>query len=46
MTMFIIGRLLQGSAAAMVSVAGLALVVDAVDKEHLGEILGYLGTAA
>lgn len=46
MTMFIIGRLLQGSAAAMVSVAGLALVVDAVDKEHLGEILGYLGTAS
>lgn len=30
----------------MVNVAGLALVVDAVDKEHLGEILGYLGTAS
>lgn len=30
----------------MVNVAGLALAVDAVDKEHLGEILGYLGTAS
>lgn len=43
---FIVGRLLQGGAAAMVNVAGLALVVDVVDKEHLGEILGYLGTAS
>lgn len=46
MTGFIVGRLLQGGAAAMVNVAGLALVVDVVDKEHLGEILGYLGTAS
>ena len=46
MTGFIVGRLLQGGAAGMVNVAGLALVVDVVDKEHLGEILGYLGTAS
>lgn len=29
----------------MVTVAGLAIVTDAVDKRHLGQTIGYIGTA-
>lgn len=43
--MYIIARLLEGVSAAMVEVAGFALVVDVVDPENMGQMLGYLGTA-
>lgn len=42
---YIIARILQGAATAMVTVAGLAIVTDAVDKRHLGQMIGYVGTA-
>lgn len=44
-TWYIIARALQGAATAMVTVAGLAIVTDAVDKRHLGQMIGYVGTA-
>ncbi|KAJ5165300.1 uncharacterized protein N7500_007130 [Penicillium coprophilum] len=44
-TWYIIARGLQGAATAMVSVAGLSIVTDAVDKASLGQMVGYLGTA-
>lgn len=44
-TWYIIARVLQGAATAMVSVAGLSIVTDAVDKASLGQMIGYLGTA-
>lgn len=36
------GRLLQGLSAAMVWTVGLALLVDTVGQEHIGQILGYV----
>ncbi|GAQ34503.1 MFS transporter [Aspergillus niger] len=42
---FVIARLLQGSATAMVVVAGLALLTDSVPFENLGQTVGYLGSA-
>ncbi|KAJ5512403.1 hypothetical protein N7463_001955 [Penicillium fimorum] len=44
-TWYIIARVLQGAATATVSVAGLSIVTDAVDKASLGQMIGYLGTA-
>ncbi|KAJ5182542.1 hypothetical protein N7492_000158 [Penicillium capsulatum] len=44
-TWYIFARTLQGAATAMVTVAGLAIVTDAVDKRHLGQMIGYVGTA-
>ncbi|KXG49822.1 Major facilitator superfamily domain, general substrate transporter [Penicillium griseofulvum] len=44
-TWYIIARVLQGAATAMVSVAGLAIMTDVVDKASLGQTIGYLGTA-
>ena len=44
-TLYIIGRLLQGASTAMVEVAGLALVVDVVDAANMGQMIGYLGSA-
>lgn len=44
-TWYIIARVLQGAATAMVSVAGLSIVTDAVDRTSLGQMIGYLGTA-
>ena len=29
----------------MVTVAGLAIVTDSVDRRHLGQMIGYIGTA-
>lgn len=43
---FIIARLLQGGATAMVAVAGLALATDSFDKDRLGTAVGYLGSAS
>ncbi|KAJ5754404.1 hypothetical protein N7533_003947 [Penicillium manginii] len=42
---YTVARILQGGATAMVTVAGFAIVTDAVDKRHLGQMLGYIGTA-
>ncbi|KAJ5980884.1 hypothetical protein N7481_008182 [Penicillium waksmanii] len=42
---YTVARILQGGATAMVTVAGFAIVTDAVDKHHLGQMLGYIGTA-
>lgn len=42
---YIVARVLQGAATAMVSVAGLSIVTDAVDRGSLGQMFGYIGTA-
>ncbi|KAL4935843.1 major facilitator superfamily domain-containing protein [Aspergillus oleicola] len=44
-TIFVIARLLQGSATAMVAVAGLALLTDSVPFDNLGQTIGYQGSA-
>ncbi|KAL4871905.1 major facilitator superfamily domain-containing protein [Aspergillus spectabilis] len=43
--MFVIARLLQGGATAMVAVAGFALLTDSVPLEKLGQTIGYQGSA-
>ena len=43
--LFVLARLLQGGATAMVSVAGLALMTDSVEFGNLGQTIGYLGSA-
>lgn len=43
--LFVIARLLQGGATAMVAVAGLAMMTDAVEFGNLGQMIGYLGSA-
>lgn len=40
---FIAGRVLQGLSAAVVWTVGLALLVDTVGQEHIGEAMGYVG---
>jgi MFS family permease len=40
--LFIVGRLLQGISAAVVWVVGLALLVDTVDQNSLGQYMGYV----
>ncbi|KAL4807146.1 major facilitator superfamily domain-containing protein [Aspergillus unguis] len=42
---FVIARLLQGGATAMVAVAGLALLTDSVPLDNLGQTIGYQGSA-
>ncbi|KGO77023.1 Major facilitator superfamily domain, general substrate transporter [Penicillium italicum] len=42
---FVAARVLQGIAGALVVVAAFALIGDAVDQEHLGQTIGYLGSA-
>ncbi|OJJ46684.1 hypothetical protein ASPZODRAFT_2000289 [Penicilliopsis zonata CBS 506.65] len=42
---FVLARLLQGGATAMVTVGGLALLTDSVEAEHLGQTIGYTGSA-
>ncbi|KAL3467032.1 major facilitator superfamily domain-containing protein [Aspergillus heterothallicus] len=42
---FVIARLLQGCATAMVIVAGLALLTDSVPLDNLGQTIGYQGSA-
>lgn len=42
--MYIVGRILQGLASAIVDVAGLALLRDGMGNDRLGEALGYVGT--
>lgn len=43
--LFVAARLLQGGATAMVAVAGLAMLTDAVEFGNLGQMIGYLGSA-
>jgi MFS family permease len=43
--LFIVARLLQGGATAMVAVAGLALMTDSVSFDNLGQTIGYLGSS-
>lgn len=43
--LFVVARLLQGGATAMVAVAGLALMTDTVEFNNLGQTIGYLGSA-
>ncbi|KAF7590541.1 hypothetical protein BBP40_002682 [Aspergillus hancockii] len=43
--LFILARLLQGGATAMVHVAGLALMTDSVAFDNLGQTIGYLGSS-
>ncbi|KAL4875779.1 major facilitator superfamily domain-containing protein [Aspergillus karnatakaensis] len=42
---FVLARLLQGGATAMVAVAGLALLTDSVPLDNLGQTIGYQGSA-
>jgi MFS family permease len=42
---YVVARVLQGAATAMVSVAGLSIVTDTVDQASLGQMIGYIGTA-
>jgi MFS family permease len=42
LTVFIIGRLLQGISAAVVWVVGLALMADTVPREMLAQYMGYV----
>ncbi|KAJ6444679.1 major facilitator superfamily domain, general substrate transporter [Purpureocillium lavendulum] len=44
-TMLIVGRVLQGATGALTWAVGLALVVDTVDPKHLGQAMGWIGTA-
>ncbi|KAI9370699.1 MFS general substrate transporter [Aspergillus egyptiacus] len=41
--LWIAGRLFQGAAAAVVWSVGCALLVDTIEKESLGQAIGYLG---
>lgn len=41
----IVGRILQGCAAAFVWITGLAVVADAVGPENVGQAVGYLSMA-
>ncbi|KAF5859478.1 hypothetical protein ETB97_002830 [Aspergillus alliaceus] len=43
--LFVIARLLQGGATAMVAVAGLSLLTDSVAFDNLGQVIGYLGSS-
>ncbi|KAL3456650.1 major facilitator superfamily domain-containing protein [Aspergillus heterothallicus] len=41
-TLWVVGRLLQGAAVAMVWTVGLALLVDTVGEDELGQAIGYV----
>lgn len=45
LALFMVGRALQGISAALTWTVGLALVVDTVDKEHVGKAMGWISTA-
>ncbi|KAJ6110737.1 hypothetical protein N7486_002972 [Penicillium sp. IBT 16267x] len=42
---YIYAKALQGAATAMLTVSGLAILTDAVDKHQLGHMVGYVSTA-
>lgn len=39
----IISRVLQGSATSVVWIAGLAMLIDTVPPEQVGQYMGYIG---
>lgn len=41
--LLVVGRILQGAAAAIVWTVGLALMVDTVGRAEIGQMLGYVG---
>jgi predicted MFS family arabinose efflux permease len=41
----VVGRMLQGIAAAIVWITGLAMTADTVGQENVGEYVSYLGIA-
>ena len=41
----IVGRILQGSAAAFVWITGLAMIADTVGQRNVGQAVGYLSMA-
>lgn len=41
----IVGRILQGAAAAFVWITGQAMIADVMGQENVGQALGYLGVA-
>ncbi|KAJ4313508.1 hypothetical protein N0V84_009385 [Fusarium piperis] len=43
--LFLVGRVLQGISAALTWTVGLALVVDTVDKDHVGKAMGWISMA-
>lgn len=43
--MLLVGRALQGLSAALTWTVGLALIVDTVDRSHIGTAMGWVGTA-
>lgn len=43
--MLLVGRIFQGMSAAIVWSVGLALVVDTVDSQHIGQAMGWIGSA-
>ncbi|KAF4983875.1 hypothetical protein FZEAL_816 [Fusarium zealandicum] len=43
--LFMVGRALQGISAALTWTVGLALVVDTVDKNHVGKAMGWISMA-
>jgi MFS family permease len=43
--MLLVGRVLQGLSAALTWTVGLALVVDTVDAQHIGQAMGWIGMA-
>ncbi|KAM0243012.1 hypothetical protein ACHAP5_006973 [Fusarium lateritium] len=45
LALLMVGRALQGISAALTWTVGLALVVDTVDKEHIGKAMGWISTA-
>ncbi|KAJ5649347.1 uncharacterized protein N7484_003070 [Penicillium longicatenatum] len=42
---YIYAKVLQGAATAMLTVSGLAILTDAVDKHQVGQMIGYVSTA-
>lgn len=46
LALFLIGRALQGISASLTWTVGLALVVDTVDRNHIGKAMGWVGMAS
>lgn len=44
-TLLLVGRVFQGMSAAMVWSVGLALVIDSIDSRHIGQAMGWIGSA-
>ncbi|KAJ5912771.1 hypothetical protein N7504_001654 [Penicillium tannophilum] len=42
---YIYAKVLQGAATAILTVSGLTILTDAVDKHQLGQMIGYVSTA-